>query len=49
VAELATQSADGGLAPHGETFTMAESLALHVKALDLTQQALQLAQAEVCV
>ena len=28
---------------------MAESLALHVKALDLTQQALQLAQAEVRV
>ena len=28
---------------------MAESLALHVKTLDLTQQALQLAQAEVYI
>jgi hypothetical protein len=46
VAELAQQSADGGLAPHGESFSVVESLALHVKALDLTQQALQLAQAD---
>lgn len=46
VAELAQQSADGGLAPHGESFSMVESLALHVKALDLTQQALHLAQAD---
>jgi len=46
VAELAQQSAEGGLAPHGESFSMVESLALHVKALDLTQQAMQLAQAD---